>query len=75
MTGNFRGTAHWSYHINLHLTKSVPVIFHNLRDYDSHLNFNELKKFDVKIEKIANRLEKYMTFFSNKNLVFIDSMH
>ena len=36
--------------------------------------FNELNKFDVKIEVIPNRLEKYMTFFLNKNLVFIDSM-
>ena len=42
--------------------------------YDSHLTFNELDKFDVKINVIPNGLEKYMTFFLNKNLVFIDSM-
>ena len=30
--------------------------------------------FDVKIGVIPNRLEKYMAFFLNKNLVFIDSM-
>ena len=74
VTGKFRGAAHWSCNINLQLTKKVPVIFHNLRGYDSHLIFNELNKFDVKIEVIPNRLEKYMTFFLNKNLVFIDSM-
>ena len=74
ITGKFRGAAHWSCNINLQLTKKVPVIFHNLRGYDSHLIFNELNKFDVKIEVIPNRLEKYMTFFLNKNLVFIDSM-
>ena len=28
----------------------------------------------MKIDVIPNRLEKYMTFFLNKNLVFIDSM-
>ena len=28
----------------------------------------------MKIEVIPDRLEKYMTFFLNKNLVFIDSM-
>ena len=74
LTGKFRGAAHWSCNINLQLTKKVPVIFHNLRGYDSHLIFCELNKFDVKIDVIPNRLEKYMAFFLNKNLVFIDSM-
>ena len=74
VTGKFRGAAHWSCNINLQLTKKVPVIFHNLRGYDSHLIFCELNKFDVKIDVIPNRLEKYMAFILNKNLVFIDSM-
>ena len=52
----------------------ILVIFHNLRVYDSHLIFNELDKFDVKIKVIPNWLEKYMAFILNKNLVFIDSM-
>ena len=59
---------------NLQLTKNVSVIFYNLRGYESHLIFYELKNFDVKIDVIPNRLEKYMAFFLNKNLVFIDSM-
>ena len=54
------------------MTKTVPRIFH--RGYDSHLIFRELNKFDVKIDVIPNGLVKYMAFFSNKNLVFIDSM-
>ena len=74
VTGKFRGAAHWSCNINLQLTKNVPVIFHNLRGYFSRLIFCELNKFDVKIDVIPNRLEKYRTFFLNKNLVFIDSM-
>ena len=45
-----------------------------MRGYDSHLIFNELDKFNVKINVIPNGLEKYMAFFLNKNLVFIDSM-
>ena len=73
-TGKFRVAAHWDCNINFQLTKKVPVIFHNLRGYDSHLIFNELNKVDAKINVIPNGLEKYMTFFLNKNLVFIDSM-
>ena len=57
------GTAHWSCNINLQLTKKIPVIFHNLRGYDSHIIFCELNKFDVKIDVITNRLEIYMAFF------------
>ena len=74
ITGKLRGAAHWDCNINFCLTKKISAIFHNLRGYDIHLIFNELNKFDVKISVIPNGLEKYMTFFLNKNLVFIDSM-
>ena len=63
MTIKFRGAAHWNCNINLQLTKKFPVIFHNLRDYDSHLIFCELDKSDVKVNVTPNRLEKYMSFF------------
>ena len=63
ITGKFRGAAHWNCNINFQLAKKVPVIFHNLRGYDSHLIFNELDKFDVKISVIPNGLEKHMAVF------------
>ena len=56
------------------MSEKAPVIFHNLRGYDSHLIFNKLSKFDVKSDLILNGLEKYMVFFLTKNLDFIDSM-
>ena len=74
VTEKFRGAAHCDCNINLELTKKVPIIFHNLRGYNSHLIFCELKKFDVKINVIPNGLEKCMAFLGVKNLVFIDSM-
>ena len=74
VTGKFRSAAHWDCNINFRLTKKVPVIFHNLRGYDSHLIFNELDKFDVKTNVIPNGLEKYMAFFLNKSLVFVNCL-
>ena len=70
----FRGAAHWDCNINFQLANGIPVIFHNLKGYNSHLIFSVLHKFNLKISVIPNRLQKYMAFFLNKNLVFIDSM-
>ena len=63
ITGKFRGAALWNCIINFQLSKNVPVILHNLRGYGSHLIFNELDKFNVKISVIPNELEKYIAFF------------
>ena len=73
VTGKYRGPAHWPCNINLKISKKRPVIFHNLRGYDSHLIFKELRKFDCKIIVIPNGLEKYMSFTLNNNMVFKDS--
>ena len=74
ITGKYRGGAHWSCNINLKISKKVPVIFHNLKGYDSHLIFKELSKFIVKISVIPDGLENYMSFTLNNNIAFIDSM-
>ena len=68
ITEKFRGAAHQSCNIliflvNLQLTNKFSVIFHNVKGYDSHLIFCGLNKFDVKIDLILRRLEKYMAFF------------
>ena len=73
ITRKYRDKAHWSCNINLKLSRKVPVIFHNLRGYDSHLILKEIGKFDVKVNVIPNGLEKFMDFTTNRNLVFIDS--
>ena len=74
MARTVKGAAHWNCNLNLQSTKIVPVIFHNLRGYDSHSIFHELKKFDVSIDVIPNRLKKNMASILNENLVFIGSM-
>ena len=63
-----------SCNINLKLIKKIPVIFHNLRGYDSHLIMKEVGKFNVIISVIPNGLDKYMAFTINKNSDFIDNM-
>ena len=62
ITGKFRGSAHWDCNINFQLTKKIPVIFHNLKGYDSHLIFPELHQFNLKVGVIPNGPEKYMAF-------------
>ena len=73
ITGKNRGAPHWSFNLNLKLTKKVPVIFHNLKGYDSHLIMNEIGKFNVAVDLIPNGLETYMVFTINKNLFLIGS--
>ena len=50
------------------MTKKVFIIFHNLKDCDSHLIMNINAKFNVKVGVIPNGLEKYMAFTINKYL-------
>ena len=63
-TGHYRGAAHNSCNINYFSNRYLPIVFHNLRGYDSHLILK--KAFDVvgadKIHAIPNSGEKFMTF-------------
>ena len=74
ITGKDGGATHWSFNTNLKLTKKIPVIFRNLRGYDSHLIIKEIGKFDVKVSAIPNGSQKCMAFTINTNLVFIESI-
>ena len=65
VTGKYRGSAHWSCNVHLKLTENIPVMFHNLRGYDSHLIMQEINRFDVKVNVIPNGLEKYMALTIN----------
>ena len=78
ISGIYRGAAHNECNLNLRQTKKmkIPVVFHNLRGYDSHLivkAFNE--SGDEKgrnISCIPNNSEKYMSI-SVSQFKFIDS--
>ena len=72
ITGKYKGSAHRDYNINLKSNQKIPVVFHNIKNYDSYLIMQELGKFNIKINVISNGLEKYMSFTINNKLSFID---
>ena len=89
ITGKYRGSAHQDCNLQLRLNSDkikIPVIFHNLRGYDSHFIMQEIgqivkdysyikdgKKCQMNINAIPNNIEKYMAFMLGNHLTFIDS--
>ena len=82
VTGKYRGSAHQTCNLKLQISAEkikIPVIFHNLKGYDSHFIINELgeliKKGEegISIKVIAQNAEKYMAFYIGNHLSFIDS--
>ena len=73
VTEKYRGAAHRDCNNNVKSNNKVPIVFHNLKNYDSHLIMQEIGKFNLKINVIPNRLEKYMSFSINYKLIFINS--
>ncbi|RWS23109.1 hypothetical protein B4U80_04804, partial [Leptotrombidium deliense] len=64
-TGLYRGPAHRKCNVNFHEKKVIPIFFHNLSGYDSHLFIKNLG-FDVKeLKLIAQNEEKYISFSKN----------
>ena len=66
-TGRYRGAAHNICNLKYRKPNSVPVFFHNLSGYDSHLFIKKLGSPDEKenIDCIPNNEEKYITFSKN----------
>ena len=50
VTGSYRGASCNECNLSMKLTKTIPVIFHNLKGYDSHLLLPELGKFNKKYQ-------------------------
>ena len=74
ITGKFRGSAHQECNLKLRIKSEnlkIPVIFHNLRDYDSHFIMQRIgekankhgytnkkgEKQDLNINAIPNNME------------------
>ena len=90
ITGKYRGSAHQECNLKLRVNPEevkIPVIFHNLRGYDSHFIMQEIgeivnkhtytnkkgEKCQMNINVIPNNMEKYMAFMLGNHLVFLDN--
>ena len=61
-TGRYRGAAHNKCNLNYKKSKFIPVVFHNLSGYDSHLFIKNLSFTAGNIDCIPNNEEKYISF-------------
>ena len=90
ITGKFRGSAHQECNLKLRIKPEnlkIPVIFHNLRGYDSQFIMQQIgeianmyayrekkgKEQPLTINAIPNNMEKYMAFMLGNHLTFINS--
>ena len=74
ITGQYRGSAHQNCNLKLRISPKefkIPVIFHNLRGYDSHFIMQEIgsigKSNNLDINCVPNNMEKYMAFMLGKH--------
>lgn len=80
LTGCYRGAAHKGCNINSKDARFIPIVFHNLTGYDSHLIVKELAtapNFKERVQLLAENKERYIAFTkfikgSNINFRFID---
>jgi len=73
LMGKFRGASCQECNLNFKYPTFIPVIFHNLKGFDSHIICESIGLFkDHEIKCIPNNMEKYISF-SLGNLRFIDS--
>ena len=97
ITRKYRGSAHKNCNLKLQISTEkikIPIIFHNLKGYDSHFIIQKLAELisdstrqegeqdsdspgqgqkPISIDVIPCNAKKYMAFYINNKLSFIDS--
>ena len=56
INGKYTGSAHRNCNTKVKVSNKIPVLFHKLKNYASHLITQELGKFNFKINVITNWL-------------------
>ncbi|GBN05755.1 hypothetical protein AVEN_82471-1 [Araneus ventricosus] len=70
----YRAALHSSCNLKFRLSKKIPFVFHNLKNYDGHLIMQEIGKLkDYEISFVPTTMEKYVTFSLSKSLQFLST--
>ena len=77
LTGKYRGAAHSVCNLEEGKKRTkrfeIPVFFHNLKGYDSHMIVSEVGKYTSKLSAIPMNFEKLISF-SFSHLKFLDTL-
>ena len=66
LSGKFKGAAHNECNLNYKISKFIPVVFHNLSCYDSHLFVKKLRGSQgEKIKCIPNNVRRELRFIDS----------
>ena len=62
LTGKYRGAAHSVCNLKIRRPNYIPIVFHNLEGYDSHMFVKSLGMTEGDIDCIPKTDEKYISF-------------
>lgn len=63
LTGKYRGSAHKTYNLIYQESRNIPIVFHNLTNYDSHFLMKKIATaFDGDISVIPLTDQQYISF-------------
>ena len=65
-TGKYRGAAHNQCNLKCRKPLILPVVFHNLQGYESHLFIKQLAKVSGELSCIPSTEEKLVNTFANQ---------
>ncbi|KAK9728845.1 Recombination endonuclease VII [Popillia japonica] len=74
-TGAYRGPAHMTCNLNYKEPKYIPVVLHNLSNYDSHLFVKSLALNKEELNVIAQKLSMPNNFAKRKDFLVMKNLN
>ena len=77
ITGKYRGSAHRDCNINVKVNHKIPLVFYNLKNYDSHIITQKIGKINLNrigqgIDQKEFDLNKYTSKSSKGSVLEVD---